>query len=263
MWALGNYLMQLWSPLQVAAPLSQVPNPQWRWLCQAWPCHLSGSGQPPQLGSKQTLQKIVNWHWCVVQNSGNQHSIGCQIPVTSHKWQPLEGSHDRQLAHHVENLLKRFYFSLLWVSKGYCWYKGWKKEILQSCILLFVPSNKRSKPATWCTSGHLMLGSGGRACTLTAREKPPKPLDRAFTPLARAYVLFVVWMSDPRDLASLLTSEEECEKHGPQTLNCGTPSTDWEKFNLKSWMNAVTFTDMEFVLNASRLTCTRCTPIQF
>ena len=126
MWALGNYLMQLWSPLQVAAPLSQVPNPQWRWLCQAWPCHLSGSGHPPQLGSKQTLQKTVTWHWCVVQNSGNQHSIGCQIPVTSHKWQPLEGSHDRQLAHHVEKLLKRFYFSLLWVSKGYCW-QGLKK----------------------------------------------------------------------------------------------------------------------------------------
>ena len=138
-----------------------------------------------------------------------------------------------------------------------------KKEILQSCILFFVPRNKRSMSATWCTSGHLMLGRGGLVCTLTAREKPPKPLDRAFTPLARAYVLFVVWMSDPRDLASLLTSEEECEKHGPQTLNCGTPSTDWEKFNLKSWMNAVTFTDMEFVLNASRLTCTRCTPIQF
>ena len=33
---------------------------------------------------------------------------------------------------------------------------------------------------------------GGLVCTLTAREKPPKPLDRAFTPLARAYVLFVV-----------------------------------------------------------------------
>ena len=35
-----------------------------------------------------------------------------------------------------------------------------KKEILQSCILFFVSSNKRPKPATWCTSGHLMLGRG-------------------------------------------------------------------------------------------------------
>ena len=137
----GNYLMQLWSPLQVAAPLSQVPNLQWRWLWQAWPCHLSWSGHPPQLGSKQTLQTTVTWRWCVVQNSGNQHSIGCQIPVTSYKWQPLEGPHDRQLADHVENLLKRFYFSLLWlkvwVSKGHCWW-GLRKRKSYNHVFSFL-----------------------------------------------------------------------------------------------------------------------------
>ena len=110
-------------------------------VCQAWPCHLSGSGHPPQLGSKQTLQTTVTWRWCVVQNSGNQHSIGCQIPVTSHKWQPLEGPHDRQLADHVENLLKRFYFSLLWlkvwVSKGHCWW-GLKKRKSYNHVFSFL-----------------------------------------------------------------------------------------------------------------------------
>ena len=195
MWALGNYLMQLWSPLQVAAPLSQVPNPQWRWLWQAWPCHLSGSGHPPQLGSKQTLQKTVTWHWCVVQNSGNQHSIGCQIPVTSHKWQPLEGSHDRQLAHHVENLLKRFYFSLLWVSKGYCWW-GLKKGNPTIMYSLFCSQEQEIYVSNlvhlW--SSYVRQGRGG-ACLYTHSSGKTSQTPRSGVHSISARIRFVCCMN--------------------------------------------------------------------
>ena len=69
-----------------------------------------------------------------------------------------------------------------------------KKEILQSCILFFVPRNKRSMSATWCTSGHLMLGRGG-ACLYTHSSGKTSQTPRSGVHSISARIRFVCCMN--------------------------------------------------------------------